>query len=80
MAKFYYYINLNERGSFSADVRNANGDTVFDIKAGNELEADESSIFEDGYMDHKDDLMGLYEYLVELEILRRHVDTLQMGN
>jgi hypothetical protein len=35
-AEYTYHINLNERGSFFADVRDASGKTVFAIKAGNE--------------------------------------------
>lgn len=69
-AKFMYFINLDERGSFYADVRNTSGNTVFEIKAGNELGPDESSIFEDGYMKNKYDLEGLKEYLVELGIMK----------
>lgn len=68
-ALFGYYINLDERGSFYADVRDEKGKTVFEIKAGNELEEDETSIFDDGYMKHKNDLTGLHGYLVELGII-----------
>lgn len=67
--KFGYYINLDERGSFAADVRNPDGDTIFDIKAGNELDEDESSIFDDGFMKDKNDLEGLTEYLIDLEVI-----------
>lgn len=70
--KYEYHINIDERGSFLADVRkgNANGKTVFEIRAGNELGEYESSIFEDGYMKHKDDMVGLKSYLVSLKILK----------
>jgi hypothetical protein len=67
---FTYHINMDERGSFCADVRDANEKEVFTIKAGDELQPDESSIFEDGYMKHKDDVQGLRDYLVELKIMR----------
>lgn len=63
---YTYYINLDERGCFCADVRNPNGKTVFEIKAGDELEEDETSIFEDGFMKHKDDMEGLQTYLRQL--------------
>lgn len=69
-ATYKYYINLDERGSFYADVRNENGKTIFKIKAGNELGPDESSIFEDGWMKHKNDLVGLKNYLVHLGIMK----------
>lgn len=61
-AEFQYFINLDERGSFYADVRNTSGKTVYEIKAGN--------IFEDGYMKNKYDLDGLKNYLVELGIMK----------
>jgi hypothetical protein len=65
-----YYINLDERGSFSADVRDAStGQTVYDIKAGAELGEDEQSIFDDGYMSDPHDVQGLLEYLKELGIV-----------
>lgn len=67
---FVYHINLNERGSFSADVRNQSGETVYEIKAGSELADDESSIFDDGYMRNPDDLEGLKGYLVDLGIMQ----------
>lgn len=75
---YTYFINLNERGSFYADVRNQNGNTVFEIKAGNELQEDESSIFEDGYMKNDKDLDGLRKYLIELGIMNQY-QTLIMG-
>ena len=65
---FEYHINVDERGSFFADVRDESGETVLTIKAGNELEEGESSIFEDGFMKHKGDMDGLHEYLEELGI------------
>ncbi len=76
---FQYYINLDERGSFRADVRDEIGDTVFEIRAGNELEEDETSIFEDGYMKHGRDLVGLQSYLKDLWIMKDG-DKLEFGN
>lgn len=64
-----YYIDLDERGSFAADVRDAAGKTIFEIRAGDELAEGESSIFDDGFMRHKDDLAGLQEYLQQLGII-----------
>lgn len=58
---YEYFINLDERGDFSADVRNSNGKTVFDIEGG--------EIFEDGFMRHKNDIAGLEGYLKELGII-----------
>jgi hypothetical protein len=77
-ATYSYYINLDERGSFYADVRNQNGNTVFEIKAGNELKEGESSIFEDGFMKNKNDIEGLRNHLIELGIMNKN-QTLIMG-
>lgn len=70
-AVFTYWINLDERGSFYADVRNSSGTTVFEIKAGDELGPHETSIFEDGWMLHKNDLAGLKAYLVHLGVMHQ---------
>lgn len=78
-AIYKYYINLDERGSFFADVRNSNDKTVFTIKAGNELGPDETSIFDDGFMKDKNDLEGLRKYLISLGIMREQ-QTLVKGN
>ena len=69
-ATYTYHINLNERGSFYADVRNSSEKTVFTIKAGNELAEDESSIFEDGFMEHIHDMDGLKQHLISLGIMQ----------
>ena len=69
MRVYEYYINLDERGSFYADVRNEKGKTIFEIKAGNELEEGDSSIFEDGFMKHPKDIDNLRKYLVSLGIM-----------
>lgn len=70
MSNLYgYYINLDERGDFYADVRNVDGQTVFEIHAGASLGEDESSIFEDGFMRTKDDLSGLTEHLRNLGVI-----------
>ena len=69
-AVYEYHINLNERGSFYADVRNSSGVTVFTIKAGNELPEDESSVFEDGFMEHIHDMDGLKQYLISMGIMK----------
>ncbi len=66
---FGYYIDVDERGSFLADVRNAEGKTVFEIKAGSELAEGESSIFDDGFMKNKADVAGLTEYLQSLSVI-----------
>lgn len=60
---FEYFINLDERGEFYADVRNEQGKTVFEFKG--------YDIFEDGFMGHKHDLDGLKEYLVGLGLMKK---------
>lgn len=64
-----YYIDLNERGGFSASVRDINDKTVYTIRAGNELSEDETSIFDDGFMRHQDDVSGLTKYLQQLGVI-----------
>ncbi len=66
---FTHHINLDERGSYYADVRDAKGETVFVIKSGNELEEGGSDIFDDGFMKHKGDMVGLKDYLISLGIM-----------
>ena len=77
-SKFGYYVNLNERGSFYADVRNEQGTTVFEVRDGNELGEDESSLVEDGFMRHNEDLEGLQSYLQSLGIIPKDAQLLSM--
>jgi len=72
MATFTYTIDLDERGFFRAHVDNSKDETVFNILAGNELAEDESSIFDDGFMNHKNDLVGLESYLQDLEVIGKN--------
>lgn len=60
-----YHINLDERGEFYADVRR-DDETIFEIKG--------FDIFEDGFMQHKNDIGGLREYLGDLGLLRANAD------
>jgi len=59
--QYTYYINLDERGEFYADVRDVDDKTIFEIKG--------FEIFEDGFMRHSQDTEGLYEYLIDLGII-----------
>ncbi len=59
--RYQYHINLDERGEFNADVRNENENTVFEIV--------DNSIFEDGFMRHKNDVAGLGAYLLDIGIV-----------
>ena len=60
MTTYAYFINLDERGEFYADVRDLGGNTVIEIEG--------FEIFEDGYMKNKNDLAGLLDYMIELDI------------
>lgn len=66
---FGYYIDLDERGDFQADVRDSSGKTVFEICAGSSLGEDESNIFDDGFMSDKHDVAGLTEYLRDIGVI-----------
>jgi hypothetical protein len=68
---YYYFINLDERGAFYADVRDKNDKTIFEIRDGYLLGDDESSIFEDGFMKNKNDLAGLKNYLISIGIMNQ---------
>jgi hypothetical protein len=58
---FYtYYINLDERGQFYADLRNERGSTVYEIMTDDDGKCWQ---FEEGIMSHKNDLSGLEQYL-----------------
>ena len=57
-----YFINLDERGEFYADVRDESNNTIFEIKG--------FDIFEDGWMRNKNDLMGLRNHLVGLGVMK----------
>lgn len=58
---YEYFINLDERGEFQADVRDESGKTVFEING--------FEIFEDGFMSYDKDLPNLYDHLRDLNIL-----------
>lgn len=73
-----YYINLDERGDFYADVRDKDGRSIYEIKAGNSLGEDETSIFEDGYMRDRYDVAGLTVYLRELDTIPADAEVLAM--
>ena len=61
-AVYRYFINLDERGEFYADVRNVRDRSIFEIKG--------FEIFEDGWMRHMHDLDGLKRYLVHLGLMK----------
>jgi hypothetical protein len=65
--RFEYFINLDERGEFYADVRDEDGKTVLELHSDDEGVVD---LLETGWMRHKTDLHGLKGYLVEQGIMQ----------
>ena len=57
---YEYFINMDERGEFRADVRDDMGNTILDI---------DESMFEDGFMKHKKDLQGLKDYMANIGLI-----------
>lgn len=64
--EFHYMINMDERGEFSADVRDDSGKTIYEIK--NDEEGNVPEI-EDGFMRHTTDIEGLEKHLKSLDIM-----------
>jgi hypothetical protein len=73
---YQYYINLDERGEFSADVRDENGKPVYEIKSDEDGEIPEVV---DGFMDSGDDINNLEIHLKNLNIIPDNA-VLEMGN
>ncbi|MCE6958306.1 hypothetical protein LAZ40_04450 [Cereibacter sphaeroides] len=74
---FGWYINLDERGEFYADLRDASGKTVFEIRTPDEEGHD---FFEDGYMKHGNDLEGLRDYMLDLKIIPQGAEVLSFSD
>lgn len=68
MALYTYHINLDERGNFYADVRDADDKTVHEIH--DDEETGEIWEIESGYMRHARDLAGLQKYLASLGVMK----------
>jgi len=68
---FEFFINLDERGEFFADVRDPDGKTVHEIRG--------FEVFEDGFMRHKKDLDGLRTQLIDNGVISDD-DALVMGD
>ena len=63
--EYYYYINLNERGDFNADIRDANNTTLYEIASPECL----TELVDSGYMNHYQDITSLKAYLIDMSIL-----------
>lgn len=73
---FGYYVNLDERGSFYADLRNEHGDSVYSVYGGNMIDEDDMSLVEMGYMTDFKDTSGLHEYLSEMGIIPKSAEVM----
>jgi hypothetical protein len=62
---YKYYVNLDERGDFNADVRAPDGTSVFEICDAEHL----WELVDGGFMQNKEDLDGLMDYLCGIGIL-----------
>jgi hypothetical protein len=61
-----YYVNLDERGSFYADLRRADdGVSIWEVR-----EDYLAELIQDGYVRHGRDLDGLVDYWVETNIIK----------
>jgi len=63
--QFYYFVNLNERGCFYADVRDEQDNTVYEIFDVEHV----IDLIENGYVRHMADLEGLRDYLIEISVI-----------
>lgn len=69
MKNYEYVIDLDERGSFLADVRDPDGRTVYEVRGGDELGEDDTSLVEDGFMRSFTDTDGLADHLRQMKII-----------
>jgi hypothetical protein len=77
MNEYFYFINMNERGSFYADIRNSNDGTIFELF--NDEETGQVQPIFDGFMKHIEDLDGLHEYLIYRKVINKN-SILKKGN
>ncbi len=63
---YYLFVNLDERGEYSADVRDADDNSIFDIDT-----ETAHSMIEDGFLKAKpnEDIEGLEKYLKEMGVI-----------
>ena len=64
MSIYTYHINLDERGEWSSDVRDTEGQTIFAIDTASRLD-----LIEDGFVKCVHDAVGILDYLVYLGIV-----------
>lgn len=68
-ASFGYYVNLEERGNFYADVRDVRGNTIYEVRSDDE----DGTIgeVENGFMSDPHDLEGLSGYLANIAVIAK---------
>jgi hypothetical protein len=77
--EYFYFINLDERGEFYADVRDDEENTI--IEFGDAIRAETSNmhsmpeLIQEGYVKHGTDLKSIEKYLKDLGLFRSN-DTL----
>lgn len=64
---FGFYVNLDERGEFFADVRNSQHVSVFSVRIPSDDES--MDLVDAGYMSHPKDIGGLTDYLREMSVI-----------
>ena len=74
---FGFYVNLNERGDFYADVRDAAGTTIWTIR--NDADGEIPEIV-DGHMKHKGDISGLEAHLASMGVIPNTADLLESAD
>ena len=62
---YKYYVNLDERGEFNADVRSPDGTTIFEIADTDHM----WELIDAGFMQNNKDLDGLLDYMCGIGIL-----------
>ncbi|TBW57423.1 hypothetical protein EZI54_07125 [Marinobacter halodurans] len=72
--RFGYFINLDERGAFSADVRDLSGYTVFSYDSMEQVAED----IDAGFIKHAKDLSGIGEMLVSHGLIPESAELLSM--
>ena len=73
--KYEYFINLDERGEFNADVRDDQGKTVFEIVSYEHMR----ELMQDGYIANAYDLNSIYDYLLNDIHIIKSDDELYIG-
>lgn len=66
--RFFYVVDMNERGTFSCHVENSNGKIVWSAST-DDSEDGQFWPVEDGFMDNTEDTIGLEKYLKSIHLM-----------